>query len=243
MRPTTHGIRLRTLLFLLAAWAVIFVSFNCTQPEEQSGGDIIESTLGSEIEAKLEPIIKNVIETYDLPGLAIGIVNENKIVYARGFGYKHIETRKPITATTLFHMASISKPFVATAVMQLVEQGKIDLEAPVTKYLPYFKLDDERYKDITIQQMLSHVSGMPDVLDYEWDNPVYDEEALERYVRSLTDRKMRFDPGQKFAYSNMAFESLGDVIGKVSGMSFADYEKKHILNPAGMKKSTFLKPE
>jgi CubicO group peptidase (beta-lactamase class C family) len=140
-------------------------------------------------------------------------------------------------------MASISKPFVATAIMQLVEQGKIDLEAPVTTYLPYFKLDDERYNDITIQQMLSHVSGMPDVMDYEWDNPVYDEGALERYVRSLTDRKMRFDPGQKFAYSNMAFECLGDVIGKVSGMSFADYEKKHILSPAGMKESTFLKPE
>ena len=148
-----------------------------------------------------------------------------------------------MTSTTLFHMASISKPFVATAVMQLVEQGKIDLQAPVTTYLPYFKLDDERYTAITIQQMLSHVSGMPDVTDYGWDDPQYDEGALERYVRSLADRKMRFDPGQRYAYSNMAFECLGDVIAKVSGMSFADYEKKYILDPAGMDKSTFLKPE
>ncbi len=238
-----HGIRLKTILIIAAVVAIIFMCFACTRSQEQSGGDIIEGTLGSEIETKLEPIIKDVIEAHALPGLAIGIVNENKIVYAKGFGYKHIDTREPITATTLFHMASISKPFVATAVMQLVEQGKIDLEAPVTSYLPYFELDDERCKEITIQQMLSHVSGMPDVMDYEWDNPVYDEGALERYVRSLTDRKMRFAPGEKFAYSNMAFECLGDVIGKVSGMSFADYEKKHILNPAGMKESTFLKPE
>jgi len=236
-------IRFKVILLIIAACTVMFMSFSCTQPKEQSPGDIIEDALGSELETKLEPLIKEVIEAYDLPGLAIGIVKEGKVAYARGFGYKNTDTREPITTTTLFHMASISKPFVATAIMQLVEQGKIDLEASITTYLPYFQLDDERFKEITIQQMLSHVSGMPDVMDYEWNNPVYDEGALERYVRSLTDRKMRFAPGQKFAYSNMAFECLGDVIGKVSGMSFADYEKMHILNPAGMKESTFLKPE
>jgi len=84
---------------------------------------------------------------------------------------------------------------------------------------------------------------MPDVEDYEWDNPVYDDKALERYVRSLSLKKMLSTPGEKFAYSNMAFECLGDVIAKVSEMSFADYEKKYLLNPSGMKESTFLKPE
>jgi len=237
-----QGIRMKSILMTAAIFLAIILFNCCTQPKEQAGTYIIESDLGSEVEAKLEPVIKDVIEAYDLPGLAIGIVRDTKIAYARGFGYKNVDTREPITASTLFHMASISKPFVATAVMQLVEQGKIDLEARVTAYLPYFKLDDERHTEITIQQMLSHVSGMPDVMDYEWDNPVYDEGALERYVRSLTDRKMRFAPGEKFAYSNMAFECLGDVIAKVSGMSFADYEKKHILNPSGMTESTFLKP-
>jgi CubicO group peptidase (beta-lactamase class C family) len=233
----------KLLLHTVVVYTALFMCFSCGQTEEQPMGEVVDANLGSEIEAKLEPLIQNVIEAYALPGMAIGVVKENKIAYARGFGHKHIDTREPITATTLFHMASISKPFVATAIMQLVEQGKIDLDALVTAYIPYFKLADERYKEITIQQMLSHVSGMPDVMDYEWDNPVYDEGALERYVRSLTDRKMRFDPGTKFAYSNMAFECLGDVIAKVSGMSFADYEKKHILDRAGMKESTFLKPD
>ncbi|UCC39731.1 MAG: beta-lactamase family protein [Candidatus Aminicenantes bacterium] len=235
-------IRSKTIFAFGAALAIIFISFCCTQPDEPSGEDIIKGNLGPEIETKLESMIKNVIEAYDLPGLAIGIVMDNEIAYARGFGFKNIDKSWPITSKTLFHMASISKPFVATAIMQLVEQDKINLEAPVTTYLPYFKLNDERYKEITIQQMLSHVSGMPDVMDYEWDKPQYDPGALERYVRSLTDRKMRFRPGQRYAYSNMAFECLGDVIAKVSGMSFADYEKKHILDPAGMKDSTFLKP-
>lgn len=214
----------------------------CGQPQETPGEEIIKGALGPEIETKLESIIKDVIEAYELPGLAIGIVKDSKIAYVRGFGYKNIDTRASITAKTLFHMASISKPFVATAIMQLVEQGKIDLDAPVTEYLPYFELNDPRYKEITIQKMLSHVSGMPDVADYEWDNPVYDDGALERYVRSLKKLKMHFAPGERFAYSNMAFECLGDVIAKVSGMSFADYEKEHILNPSGMKESTFLKP-
>jgi CubicO group peptidase (beta-lactamase class C family) len=222
--------------------AAIFIA-SCGPQSENTSLEITHGETGEHLEATLTPIIEKTIQDFDLPGLAIGVVKDNKIVYARGFGYKNIDTQIPVTTSTLFHMASISKPFVATAVMQLVEQGKIDLDEKVTTYLPYFKLDDERYKDITIQQMLSHVSGMPDVEDYEWEKPQYDEGALERYVRSLTDQKMRFDPGTKHAYSNMAFECLGDVIAKVSGMSFAEYEKQHILNPTGMTESTFLKPE
>lgn len=228
--------------FLIVLTAAVVMT-SCGNKNEVSSGDILQGETGARLDTALTPLIQDVMLAYDLPGFSIGIVKDNEIVYARGFGYKNIDTKKPVTTTTLFHMASISKPFVATAVMQLVEQGKIDLEAPVTTYLPYFKLDDERYKAITIQQMLSHVSGMPDVEDYEWDNPKYDEGALERYVRSLADKKMRFDPGKRYAYSNMAFECLGDVIAKVSGISFADYEKKYVLDPSGMKESTFLKPE
>jgi CubicO group peptidase (beta-lactamase class C family) len=230
------------LLLLFGLVAVLLSS--CAPQAEEAGTDIVLGERGAHLDGVLTPLIEGVMEAYDLPGLSIGVVDKNnEIVYARGFGYKNIDTRTPVDTETLFHMASISKPFVATAVMQLVEQGKIDLEAPVTTYLPYFELADERYKDITIQKMLSHVSGMPDVQDYEWDNPVYDAGALERYVRSISDLKMRFDPGARYAYSNMAFECLGDVIAKVSGKTFADYEKTHVLDPAGMVQSTFLKPE
>ena len=204
---------------------------------------IIEGEIGKNLDDNFSPLIQNVMRSHQLPGLAIGIVADNEIVYARGFGVKSIETREPISMTTIFHMASVSKPFVATAIVQLVERGKVQLDAPDITYLPYFKLDDDRYRDITVQHMLSHVSGMPDVEDYEWDKPQYDEGALERYVRSLSSKKLISEPGEKFAYSNMAFECLGDVIAKVSGMPFDDYVKRHILNPAGMADSSFLKPE
>jgi len=193
------------------------------------------------IEEKLDPIIQQIIESWELPGMTVSIVKDNKIIYAKAFGVKNIENKEPLTEKSLFHMASVSKPFSATAIMQLVEQGKVDLDDPVIKYLPYFKVDDERYKEITVRQMLGHISGMPDVRNYGWNKPEYDDGALERYVRSLENRKLKWEPGEKFAYSNMAFEVLGDLIAKVSGTSFEDYIKKNILNPLEMHESTFLK--
>jgi len=140
-------------------------------------------------------------------------------------------------------MASVSKTFVAAAILRLVEEGKIDLDATVTTYLPYFKMKGDSYKRITIRQMLGHISGMPNSNDYEWDKPQYDDGAIERFVRGLADEPMELQPGQKFRYSNVAFEVLGDVIAKTSGMPFADYEKKFILEPSGMSTATFLKPD
>src|SRR5262249_58682967 len=117
---------------------------------------------------------------------------------------------RPVTPETLFHMASVTKPFVATAVMQLVEQGKVELDAPVTKYLPHFHLKDSRYDSITVRQMLTHTSGMPDAQDYRLDKPGYDDRALERYVRGLRDMGVRSEPVSKFAYSNMTVPILAD---------------------------------
>jgi CubicO group peptidase (beta-lactamase class C family) len=88
--------------------------------------------------------------------------------------------------------------------------------------------------------MLSHTSGMPDVDNYHWDQPEYDDGALERYVRSLEDKELRWVPGSKFAYSNMAFEVLGDLVAKVSGQTFEDYVDVNILKPLGMTSSTLL---
>jgi CubicO group peptidase (beta-lactamase class C family) len=177
----------------------------------------------------------------NIPGLAIGIIEAGRPVYVRGFGVMDArDPARPVTAETLFHMASITKPFVATSVMQLAERGRVDLDAPITRYLPYFELKDPRYRAITVRLMLTHTSGMPDVEDYRWDKPEFDDGALERYVRSLRDQSLRWEPGTKFAYSNMAYEVLGDLVAKVSGMSFEDYVKKNILEPTGMTSSTLM---
>ena len=196
----------------------------------------------NQIIESLDKVLNEYMGKNCIPGLAVGVVYDNEVIYTRGFGVKNIETKEPINEYSLFHMASVSKTFVATGIMQLVEQGKISLDSYLIEYLPYFELKDDRYKKITIRQMLSHISGMPDVNDYEWDKPQYDEGALERFVRSVKDDSLMWEPGEKFAYSNNAFEILGDVIAKVSGVSFEDYMKENILAVLKMKESNFLKP-
>jgi CubicO group peptidase (beta-lactamase class C family) len=190
--------------------------------------------------ARLDREIERVFRQSDSPGLAVGVVIDQELVYAQGFGVVNLETGGEVTPRTLFHMASVTKPFVATSIVQLLEQGKLSLDDRIVDHLPYFELVDRRYDMLTIRQFLTHSSGMPDVVDYHWDEPEYDEGALERYVRSLTDRALISVPGAEFNYSNMAFEVLGDLIAKVSGLSFAGYVKEHILLPLGMNDSSIL---
>jgi CubicO group peptidase (beta-lactamase class C family) len=192
---------------------------------------------------RLLEFIQQFMEVHEIPGLAAAVINNGNVLLAKGFGVRSLESELPVTSTSLFHMASISKPFSATAIMQLVEKGMVSLDTRVVDVLPYFKMDDPRLPTITIQQMLSHVSGIPDVADYEWGNPYSADDALEKYVRSLGSKKLLFDPGTDFSYSNTAFEVLGDVIGKVSGRPFEEYIQQNIFQPAGMKNSTFLRSE
>ncbi|WP_394751008.1 serine hydrolase [Spongiimicrobium salis] len=181
--------------------------------------------------------------SFDVPGLAVGVIKNGEVVYTKAHGVQGLDIKDSLSTKSLFHMASVSKPFVATAIVQLMEQGKIDLDERLIHYLPYFTMADERYKDITIRHMLNHSSGIPDVEDYEWDKPQYDEGAAERYARSFGSVKLDFSPGEKFNYSNAAFDILCDLISKVSGMTFEDYMWIYIFEPIGMKNSTFIKPD
>jgi CubicO group peptidase (beta-lactamase class C family) len=195
------------------------------------------TSITTRIERVLDPFLEQYFRLQRLPGLAIGVVQGRELVYARGLGVKSLNDGGEVTPETLFHMASITKPFVATALMQLVEAGRLDLDAPVQTYLPYFTLADPRASTLTTRQMLSHTSGMPDTDEYEWDRPQYDDGALERYVRGINELTLASEPGERFAYSNIAYEVLGDVIAKVSGQSFENYVTRHILAPLGMRQS------
>ncbi len=189
---------------------------------------------------EIERYVEKMMFYYDIPGLCVGISHEGQLKYEMGFGYKNIETKEKVDEHTIFHIASVAKLFVGTAIMQLVERGLLDIDHPVVEYLPYFKVKDSRYKKITVKQMLSHTSGMPDVEDYEWDHPQTDEAALERYVKSLEELTLLWEPGEKFSYSNIAYDILGHLIAKVSGVSFEEYIENNIFKPLNMINSTFL---
>lgn len=194
------------------------------------------------MQKEIEALAQSIIHGFGVAGMAIGIVKDGKM-HAQGFGVKDIRTGEPVTADSLFHLASISKTFVATAVMQLVEQGKLSLDGPLVNYLPDFVLNDERFRQITVRQMLNHTSGMPDTDDYGWDQPEYDDAALERYAQSLAKEKLIATPGAAFSYSNIAYEVLGLLIARTAGQSFESYIAEHLLHPLGMLSSTFLKTE
>ena len=168
------------------------------------------------------------------PGFALGVVKDGAIVYLNGFGLERAGGEEPVTAHSVFGTGSVGKTATATALMQLVEAGKVDLDAPVTDYLPYFKLADERYKEITVRHLAAHRSGLPDVAEW-FPLPVeYDDGALERYVRSLESTELLFAPGEQWSYSGIGFTVLSDVIAKVSGQTFEAYLQENIIDPLGM---------
>src|SRR5256714_1017956 len=120
---------------------ILVILTTAQTPDATSSTDLV-----ARLSIELEPKIKEEVQQGRLPGFAIGVVKNGKLIYAKGFGVARLGGNTPITSKSLFHMASVTKTFVATSMMQLIEKGKIDLDAPVVRYLPYFRLDDERYK-------------------------------------------------------------------------------------------------
>lgn len=208
--------------------------------DSQIPGNVSRASLSERVDS----FIHEYLDWHNIPGLSIAVISENKVVFSKGYGVGSVNTGKKVTPETLFSAASVTKLFVGTAVAQLAEQKRINLNDPVRKHLPYFKLKDDRYTSITILQLLSHTSGLPDIeageLYSSWENPEYDDGALERYVRSLQNTTLAARPGESYSYSNMAYDVLGDLISKVSGMPFEQYIKQNLLDPLEMEKSTIL---
>lgn len=188
---------------------------------------------------KIDSIVTMYMTTNDIVGISIGIVKSDKIYYIKGYGTAEINANKPVDSLTNFHVASISKLFTATAIMQLVEVGKLDINKHLTDYLPDFKMKDERFKKITIQQMLNHTSGLPYFTNYNWDHPNNDRFALKNFVLKSEFDSLQFSPGADIGYSNLAFDILGYIVEKEANQSFEEYSYERILKPSGMVNSNF----
>lgn len=197
------------------------------------------------IKRQLDQYIEESLYYYDLPGLAV-LVKNDQMNYVKAVGYKDFTKKEPLKEEHIFHMASVSKLFTASAILHLQEQGVLSLSDKLKDLLPYIKIADRRFDEIEILHMLTHTSGLDDVDSYGWDHPRTDDLALKTYGQSaeVTDRRLLWSPQEnKFRYSNMAYELLGLVISEVSGMSFESYIEKYIFEPLGMKDATFLTGE
>jgi CubicO group peptidase (beta-lactamase class C family) len=203
--------------------------------------------LRADVETRLWPLLEAVVGTHEVAGLAVAVVREGEVV-AQGFGVRDLRTGEPVTGETMFHLASVSKPFVATAVVSLAvpRDGvapELDLDAPVVDRIPELTLADGREGEIAARGLLSHTSGLPDVSDYGWHDPQLGDDALSAFARSLSDWRLRTGPGAAYSYSNAGFELLGLLLSRVTGTTFEDAVRRVVLDPLGMRTSTFLRAE
>ena len=224
----------KTLSVLVILSSTIFQS--CSTPSFKQKLEANSSVIG--LFAKVDSVVINKMNQYNIPGLSIGLIRNDTIIYNRGYGVRSIKKDNLVTENTIFHTASISKLFTAVATMKLIEQNVITIDDKLVDILPELKYDDKRVNYITIKNLLNHTSGLPDINNYHWDNNNQSDNSLKEFVLGL-NLKLDSDPSSEYQYSNLAYDILGYVIEKVSGSTFDDFMKENILNKSGMYSSDF----
>ncbi len=193
----------------------------------------------ADVETFLDGIVPLQLDREDIAGATIAVVKDGKPLFTKGYGYADVKKKKPVTAETLFRPGSVSKLFTWTAVMQLVEQGKLDLGKDVNEYLD-FKIPEAFGQPISLKNILTHTAGFVD----QWkDFAPADKRSpnLGNYLKTHIPKRI-FAPGTTPAYSNYATMLAGYVVEHVSGQPFNDYIHQNIFKPLGMTHSTFAQP-
>src|SRR6266542_263902 len=181
----------------------------------------------------LDNYLSGVYKNNVIPGFAVVVIKKDKIVYSKGYGVESLDSKKPFTPHTVSAIGSLTKSMTALAMMQLIEQKKVELDKPVTKYLPWFRTaNKERSDKITVRMLLNNTSGLYSNSSSQSDDTK--ENSLENLVRSLSSTYLIREPGISYQYSNVGFSVAGLIISKVSGMSYQQYVHDKIFQPLQM---------
>jgi N-acyl-D-amino-acid deacylase len=238
----------RCFLHSAAVWPLL--SINRLSGETPSTG------IANPALSPFDDLLTSFIEKHKVPGAALAVSRNGKLVYARGYGYADVEKKLPVRPTSLFRIASVSKPFTGVAVMQLVERRKIGLDDLVLKHIklmPHLERKaevDPRWKTITVRQCLQHTGG--------WDrdksfDPIGIPHQIARalkiapnvspdaIVRYMMGKPLDFDPGSKYAYSNLGYLVLSRVMEAVTGDSYEAFVKKEIFGEVGIKEMSLAR--
>jgi CubicO group peptidase (beta-lactamase class C family) len=168
------------------------------------------------------------MQSQHIPGLSLLVIKDGKIIRAEGFGLANVELQAPVKPESVFQSGSVGKQFTATAVMMLVEEGKIGLDDPITKYFPDAPAT---WKEITVRELLSHTAGLGDYpKDFNFRKDWTEEEEL-KLIESIP---LAYPPGTKWAYSNFGYVTLGILIHRVTGEFYGDFLQQRIFQPLGM---------
>jgi len=223
-------------LLLLAASCTLLLAA-CAAPTPLSG----ENTKGSYqyTENYLAWLIDHEMAENDITGLSIALIDDQQVIWQKGFGYADLENKLPATPETVYRAGSIAKIFTAAATMQLAEQGKLDIDQPLAAALPEFSIKTRFPKagPVTPRNVMTHHSGLPS--NFLRDMYVREPGRFESVVDSLHDEHLTFPPDYVFSYSNVGMALLGATVQKVSGEAFDDYMEGHFFRPLGMTRSSF----
>jgi CubicO group peptidase (beta-lactamase class C family)/uncharacterized Tic20 family protein len=210
-----------------------------SNPQDEPNGAV--ALTKADVDVWLDGFLPYALRTGDIPGAVVTIVKDGELLTARGFGYSNVEKRTPVDPErTLFRPGSVSKLVTWTAAMQLVEQGKLDLDRDINTYLD-FRIPDYDGKPATLRQLMTHTAGFEeaakDVIYFDPKHQVSLAEYLKRWVPERA-----YEPGTTPAYSNWATALAAYLVERVSGEPFDDYLERHIFTPLGMTQSTFRQP-
>src|SRR5512132_648905 len=195
----------------------------------------------TDFETFLDALIPSQLRNRNIAGAVVSVVKDGQVLFQKGYGYADVEEKKPVLPDqTLFRPGSISKLFTATAVMQLVEQGKLDLDRDVNDYLD-FPIPKTYPEPVTLRQLLTHTGGFEETLKNLFVAHESDIKPLRTYLVNEMPARI-FPPGKIPSYSNYGFTLAGYIVERVSGEKFERYIENHILKPLGMNNSTFDQP-
>jgi len=221
-------INFSTTLILLF---LIFISFvSCLR------SDKVKNTALTEFKSAIDSLYNANIPS-DGPGAAVLVSYQGDKLISKGYGLRNLEAHKPVTQSTNFRIASVSKQFTALCILKLVEEGKLSLQDSVIKYLPY-----PIFHNMTIEQLINHTSGLPAFDDYflnQWDRAriVENKDVLDWLIKQP---KPNYKPGENFEYSNTAYLMLALIVEEVSEMEFSIYASKHVFQPLGMDSTNYF---
>src|SRR5690606_5012356 len=181
------------------------------------------------------------MRTHDIPGMAFAWVTKEKALYTEGFGLLEINEEAVVNEQTNFLLGSLSKVFVTLAVLQLQEQGKLDVEQPLVHYLPWFTTDDTTISNqITVRHLLNHSSGLPDRLNMHDAVSLDKEDRIKQMIQKLNNVSLTHSPGEGYEYTNMNTDLLQVLIEETTVEPFTSYMEEHIFKPLGMERTGYF---
>lgn len=186
------------------------------------------STFSAQTADKVDEFIKAEMQKQNIPGVALAVIKDGKVIKNKGYGLANVETNTQVTNETVFKIGSISKPIIAMGIMLLVEEGKISLDDKVGKYLDG---TPETWKDITVRNLLSHTSGIIR------EAPGFDPAKIQPdadVIKTVYQSPLVFAPGEKYQYCNVGYFSLAEIISKVSGKPWSEFLSERIFKTFGM---------